>query len=526
MRNIKLSLLLILVFGLAGCGKKPSATGIYLSELFKDKTYKKFDTAVFNAAVQFELKQQRGKLFNQKVLKRFFEEKSKSDTAWFITLIKDHQIDSLESFFNQSYKHGIAPELFNAKKIDSLKQRFNQGKFDSLRQLYTLMARFQVLTANAYISYASKMQYGCIDPSKIYARYYIPVERPTDSSLFKMLSKQNWVDQLNAIQPKRAEYIFLQKALDTCSDIALRAKILLNMERYRWKIPADSGRFVRVNIPSFNLVVVDTGKVQLTMKVCVGEKREDDYAAKKEIYLKSKLVEDKPLNHETPIMFGKLNNIQLNPKWNIPHSIAQTEILAKSRANPYYLVSSGIRVYNKKGETVDPTEIDWDSVNPNNIPYNFKQDPGDGNALGKFKFNFPNKSSIYLHDTPNKSAFKKDNRAVSHGCIRVADPLTFAKVLIQSPRLFDEIRIETGLPPLDTLKMGRYERKLEHQQAVGRQTRWITIQNSWPLFIDYYTCVPDSNGVKVYNDVYDYDNMLLDSLKRYLVKSNQNSVKQ
>ncbi|WP_165784633.1 L,D-transpeptidase family protein [Solitalea longa] len=526
MRNFGLASFLVLLLILSGCGKKPSATGVYLAELFKDKKYKEFDTAAFNVAVKKEVKQQQLKLFNSKVLKRFLNEKNANDTVWLISLMQRRHIDTLEKYLSQSYRHGIDPQLFNIDKIDSLKQLFYQGKFDSLPQLYKVIAQLQVLTANAFISYASKVKYGCVNPSQIYARYYIPVEKPTDSSLYAILNSENWTALLQKIQPVRKEYLVLQNALDTCSNADLRAKIVLNMERYRWQIPVDSGRFVRVNIPSFYLVVVDSGKTQLSMKVCVGEKRVDDYDIKKAVYLKSHKVEDKPQNHETPIMYGKLNNIQLNPKWNIPHSIAQTEILAKSRANPYYLVSSGIRVYNKEGKPVDPTEVDWEGVNPNNIPYSFKQDPGDGNALGKFKFNFPNKSSIYLHDTPNKMAFKKDNRAVSHGCVRVADPLNFARVLIQSAKMYDEIRIETGFPPIDTLKMNRYERKLAHQQTVGRQTRWITIKNSWPLFIDYYTCVPDSNGtVKVYTDIYGYDSILLDSLKRFLVKSRQNTAK-
>ncbi|MNY30214.1 murein L,D-transpeptidase [compost metagenome] len=168
---------------------------------------------------------------------------------------------------------------------------------------------------------------------------------------------------------------------------------------------------------------------------------------------------------------------------------------------------------------VDPFDIDWDSLSPSNIPYSFKQDPGDGNALGKFKFNFPNGSSIYLHDTPNKSAFRKENRAVSHGCVRVADPLKLAQELVQNPRIYDNVRIETGYPPLDSLKMLRYEKKQQEQSESGHQTRWITLDNKWPLFIDYYTCMPSDNGtLRIYNDVYEYDSILLDSLKRFLVK--------
>ncbi|UKJ05764.1 L,D-transpeptidase family protein [Solitalea lacus] len=517
--SFRIVIVLLFVNGITGCGPKPSATGIYLSELFKDKKFKKFDTAAFNDTLRKELRYQRKNLVNYKLLSTFFNEQAKSDTAWFIALINNNQLDTLLHFVNKANEHGLSSQLFYPSKIDSLKKRFYQGKFDSLPQLYTLVAKLQIYTANALVSYSSKVKYGCVNPSKIYTRYYIPVKRPTDSILLSLLRSHDWGKILTDIQPKRIEYLILQKALDSCTNLYLRKKILVNMERYRWQIPSDSNQYIQVNIPAFSLKMVDSGKTVLTMDVCVGEKRVDDYAAKKEIYLKSGLIEDKPKNHETPIMYGLINNIQLNPKWNIPNSIAQTELLAKIRANPYYLVRSGIRVYNKQGQAVDPTEIDWDNVNPNNIPYRFKQDPGEGNALGKFKFNFSNKSSIYLHDTPNKSAFMKQNRAVSHGCIRVADPLNLAQHLVKNARMFDDIRMETGYPPIDTLRMKRFLEKQEMQSANGRQTRWMILNNKWPLYIDYYTCVPLDNGaLKLYEDVYEYDEILLDSLKRFLKK--------
>lgn len=508
----------IVALALSSCGKKPSATGVYLAEKFKEKSYRKFDTAAYNKVVAAELLHQKKMLVNYKLLSRYFEKKKLNDTAWVISLLENRKVDTLEFFLRKAAQHGISPDIFFVNKIDSLKKRLYKGKYDSLPQLYATLARLQVLSANAMISYASKIQFGCVDPAKIYSRYLIPVQRPTDSALLVTLDG-NWADVLHKIQPKRKEYLALQKALDTCKNPSLKRKILVNMERYRWKVPADTDRFVFVNIPAFDLRVVDSGKTKLTMIVCVGEKREADYATKRANYLKSGNVEDKPKNHETPIMYGKINNIQLNPKWNIPHSIVQTEILAKSRANPNYLNRSSIKVYDKKGKVIDPFDIDWDSLSPGNIPYSFKQDPGDGNALGKFKFNFPNSSSIYLHDTPNKSAFKKDNRAVSHGCVRVADPLKLAEELVQNPRIYDNVRIETGYPPLDSLKMLRFEKKQQEQSENGHQTHWINLDNKWPLFIDYYTCMPSENGsLRVYNDVYEYDSVLLDSLKRFLVK--------
>jgi murein L,D-transpeptidase YcbB/YkuD len=117
--------------------------------------------------------------------------------------------------------------------------------------------------------------------------------------------------------------------------------------------------------------------------------------------------------------------IEINPYWNVPPSIARKELLPKIQEDPGYLAANNFELlsdWSDSAAILDPWTIDWAAVTPDRFAYKLRQGPGPGNALGRIKFMFPNRFNIYLHDTPARGLFAKDQRSFSHGCIRVENP--------------------------------------------------------------------------------------------------------
>jgi murein L,D-transpeptidase YcbB/YkuD len=188
-------------------------------------------------------------------------------------------------------------------------------------------------------------------------------------------------------------------------------QIELNMERLRWILGNVEQRSIVVNIANFALYVVENGKSVLSMKVVVGKP-----------YL------------DTPVFTAKMTYLIINPSWNVPDSIARKEILKEIRKNPNYLVKENIRVlrgWGSREEEIDPREIDWSRITPENLRYRFRQEPGPLNPLGRIKFMFPNKFNVYLHDTPARGLFSSNVRAFSHGCTRIEKPVELAEYVLR-----------------------------------------------------------------------------------------------
>lgn len=204
-----------------------------------------------------------------------------------------------------------------------------------MEESYPVIAKLELLSANAYLNYNNYLKYGVINPRSIFSRYYIKVRRPDSVGMLNLLNSKNMLDTLRAVQPKSVQYKALQRAyLNTDSESEKRI-LLLNMERFRWKMPETGDNYVQVNIPDFRLTWLDKTDTVITMKVCVGGKRENGYEEKLKAFAKSGNLDDKPKNHETPLLFSKINSIQANPIWNIPVSIAQSEIYWMARKDPF-----------------------------------------------------------------------------------------------------------------------------------------------------------------------------------------------
>ncbi|UWU94043.1 murein L,D-transpeptidase [Bradyrhizobium sp. CB1015] len=186
------------------------------------------------------------------------------------------------------------------------------------------------------------------------------------------------------------------KALNTPKRDKQIDVVLVNMERWRW-LPRDLGApslgdaYVILNIPDFTLKVMQRGQQVWTTRVVTG----------------------KPGSHATPLLTETMKYITVNPTWNVPPSIVYNEYLPALQQDPTVLQRMGLRLEQNRDGSV-----------------HISQPPGEANALGRIRFNFPNKFLVYQHDTPDKHLFARDERAFSHGCMRVQNPDQYASVLL------------------------------------------------------------------------------------------------
>ncbi|QDC09611.1 murein L,D-transpeptidase [Oceanicola sp. D3] len=209
--------------------------------------------------------------------------------------------------------------------------------------------------------------------------------------------------------------------------------VIVAMERERWLNRPRGKRHVLVNIPNFKAQIIDDGKVTFETRSVVGKNVPDQ---------------------RTPEFSDVMEHMVINPTWNVPRSIATKEYLPLLQRNPHAV--GHLRVIDRRGRVVPRGAVNFRAYNARNFPFAIKQPPSRSNALGLVKFMFPNKHNIYLHDTPSKSLFKRDVRAFSHGCIRLADPFDFAYALLavqtDDPKGAFHSRLRTGAESLVKLE--------------------------------------------------------------------------
>ena len=245
------------------------------------------------------------------------------------------------------------------------------------------------------------------------------------------------------------------RALIGHSDGAKVEKLVVAMEQARW-LPNDLGsRYVFINQPAFMVYYHDNNQEALSMRTVVGSKTNQTYFFEDEI-----------------------QTVEFNPFWGVPQSIIINEMLPKLRSDPGYLDRMGYEVA-VNGQAVSSSSVNWyGSTNAISV----RQPPSGDNALGELKILFPNSHAIYMHDTPSKSFFKKDMRALSHGCVRLADPRAMAAAVL-------------GTTVDDVAK----------QIATGKN-RAVAVPQKFPVYIAYFTAWPNKNNkVEYFDDVYGRD---------------------
>jgi murein L,D-transpeptidase YcbB/YkuD len=245
----------------------------------------------------------------------------------------------------------------------------------------------------------------------------------------------------------------------------------VNMERLRWMPPIDwDQEMVLVNIANYQLDYMEKADTAFTAKVIVGK----EYS-------------------ESPAFSAPMSYIVFSPYWNIPPSITKDEIIPAVRKNRNYLAEKNMEIVDSSGEPIDARRVDWKSDEKGEFPYRVRQKPGGDNSLGLVKFMFPNEYNIYIHDTPSRSLFQKETRALSHGCIRIENPDQFAKILLKDDEWDDE-RIQEAMHQ-DDEEIVKLDRKI-------------------PVVLLYMTFWAGEDGKANFrSDVYDRDAALLKALR-------------
>src|SRR5437763_8645727 len=187
------------------------------------------------------------------------------------------------------------------------------------------------------------------------------------------------------------------------------SQLKVNLARLRAFDTKAANRFVVCNIPAAQLEAIENGTVMSRHAAVAGKP-------------------DRP----SPDIASRIIEINFNPYWTVPASIVRKDLIPKMQAEPDYLVSNHIRIFDMRGDELTPSQINWYSEEATN--YRFKQDPGDFNSLGSMRINFPSKDGVYMHDTPAKGLFGEDMRFHSSGCMRVQNVRELVNwLLVETP---------------------------------------------------------------------------------------------
>jgi L,D-transpeptidase YcbB len=296
-------------------------------------------------------------------------------------------------------------------------------------------------------------------------------------------------------------------------------KIKASLERFRWTDYTTKPQYIHVNIPDFNLYIYENGEVKFNSKVCTGIRRPAGFDAQQAIYKKTKNWRHRPDDWETPAMYGEISYMVLNPTWTVPVNIIREEIVREVRKDSSYLERKNFRIY-KDGNEIAAASVRPQELTTGTSSYRIVQGPGSQNALGRIKFMFNNPFGIYLHDTPSRAPFNLDNRAVSHGCVRVEKPLGLSEYLLQNQSKWniDYLKIEVGAGTENEFMKAEYREKrseLRRNTSYGNTTD-VKFDKKIPLYIDYYTAWVDDEGIVNFrDDVYKKDIKLLEKLADY-----------
>lgn len=244
-----------------------------------------------------------------------------------------------------------------------------------------------------------------------------------------------------------------------------REQIIANLERWKWFPRAMGKEYLIINIPDYRLSLVKNQDTLRTHKVIVGRQK-----------------------RKTPVLSSKLAQAIFNPTWTVPPTILREDVIPAILKDHNYLAQTNIKLYDLNGNFVPASQ--WKLWNANN--YRYVQSPGTFNSLGMVKLTFPNRFSIYLHDTNHREFFTKAERSLSSGCVRVDNPMELTEYLLDDANNWNLEKIT------ETLK--------------SEKTKYINIKKEVFIHILYWTAWSEKNTLIFRDDIYDLDKDLYDKL--------------
>jgi len=334
------------------------------------------------------------------------------------------------------------------------------------------LLRFELALSAKVLTYVLDATRGRIDPNRLSGYHDLP-RKTVDllDALATIAQSSDITAYLESRNPNNLQFRALvaelarQRGQDPQGSAA---KLRFALEQLRW-LPGELGtRYVFLNQPAFEVSYFNGAGAPLTMRAIVG----------------------KP-NAQTYFFTDRIKEITYNPYWNVPRSIVINEMLPKLWRDPSYLDRLGYELSNSRGREVASNSVDWAAVATQQTSIDVRQPPGRGNALGRLKIDFPNKHAIYMHDTNQKHLFAREQRALSHGCVRLERPNEMAAALLGTRLVDVERKIATG------------------------DTRTERVPGDIPVYLAYFTAWPDAEGnVRYYKDVYNRDTHLAQALAK------------
>lgn len=257
---------------------------------------------------------------------------------------------------------------------------------------------------------------------------------------------------------------------DGKSKLTAKAKRLrANMEFWRWMWDDLGDLYVFNNIPSFMQTVVRNGEAVRSARIVVGE-----------------------IGKQSSVFSRPLQEVVLRPRWRVPESIMVHELWPSLRKGGGLMRQHGLEITTKSGEPRDWRSIDWSRDDIRN--YHVWQPPGSKSSLGFVKFSFPSQHTIFMHDTPDKWMFNRGQRTLSHGCLRVKDPMQLAEIVLEYDRGWDRDKIK------QLIASGPLDNKVDMEKHI-------------PVHVAYFTAWADDDGkVRLFNDIYGHEKRVTQAL--------------
>lgn len=486
-------------------------------------------------------------LFSQIELPKFYTNRD-FELAW---TDKKNRNDLLQSI-QLSFDEGLNPKDYHLEKITKLIEKSSYKKLSN-----NDLVDLDFLMTDALILYASHLISGKVEQSKLRSKWDVELnQRPKniDSLLTVTLHNKKVKDALENVKPQHYFYKLLKfnlkkyRALEKSGGwpkvtegetlkIGMLDKRILEVRKYllvtgdlkvsdvendslydetleiavkkfqtRHNLTSD-GAIGKGTIEQMNVSVedrIDMLRINLERLRWVFHNPDDDFLLvniagfyvkrfknKREIF-SSRVIVGK-YHKETPIFKGKMQYIIINPTWTLPYSIATHETLPKLKKDPSYLSAKHMEIMDRSGNVLNYKNIDFSQYSAGNFPFIIRQKAGPWNALGQVKFIFPNKYAVYLHDTPSRGLFKRQDRAFSHGCIRTESKWELLMSLMDESEVWNMDKVN-GI--LDS----------------GKTTR-INLLEPINIYLMYWTSrVDQENTLYFMKDVYKRDSAVLKAL--------------
>lgn len=393
--------------------------------------------------------------------------------------------DSLLYIIRMARTYGLEPQDYHLSELEELMRQ------QSLFNDSVYVSRIELLFTDAFFTFTSHLHHGRVTPDSL--KRYTSSTLP-DSLQIVLLESALRRNELSRIfesqEPRFIPYKkmkrFLRAVLESgdsiegkmvqagydldSSEMSMKVRSLeVNLERWRWEQRL-KGRYIAVNIPSYTLEVVEEDSTVFTSRVIVGTEK-----------------------NQTPELDGLIKTFTIYPYWNVTRNIAVKEMLPNLKTDSTYLQSHHYEVLDLAGNVLDASAIDWKQYHSNNFPFTIRQKEGIHNALGLIKFTFANPYSVYLHDTNARLMFKREKRALSHGCVRVENALELGRFLLR----------DNEMVTADDL-----------DQYLEMQKQYTVRIDPIPVHLRYFTCEVVGDSVKFLNDVYKRDAMVGAALKK------------